>query len=156
VAHRERRGLGRARPATQEHGWRFAQPDAGARSRARRAWSVAATAGVRMGMRAGTVEWQFQRKEAARVVTPLLGVAGVSNEIQLMPKVSAGDVKAEIEMALKRDAQIDADSITVETSGSTVTLRGNVGSWGEREEAEDTAFSAPGVARVNNLIEINY
>jgi osmotically-inducible protein OsmY len=109
-----------------------------------------------MGMRAGTVEWQFQRKEAARVVTPLLGVAGVSNEIQLMPKVSAGDVKAEIEMALKRDAQIDADSITVETSGSTVTLRGNVGSWGEREEAEDTAFSAPGVARVNNLIEINY
>jgi hypothetical protein len=32
---------------------RFAQPDAGRRSRARRPWSVAATAGARMGMRDG-------------------------------------------------------------------------------------------------------
>jgi osmotically-inducible protein OsmY len=104
----------------------------------------------------GTVEWQFQRKEAARVVTPLLGVIGVSNEIQLKPKISAKDIKAGIEDALQRDAQIDADSITVETSGSTVTLRGSVESWSEREEAEDTAFNAPGVTRVNNLIEIHY
>ncbi len=104
----------------------------------------------------GTVDWQFQRDEAERVVTPLSGVIGVTNDIELKPKVSATGVKAKIEEALKRDAQIDADSITVEASGNTVTLRGTVESWAEREEAEDTAYSAPGVAKVNNFIEISY
>jgi len=104
----------------------------------------------------GMVEWQFQKDEAERVVRPLVGVKGVSNAIQLKPKVSATGVKTKIEDALKRDAQIDANSITVETSDGTVTLRGRVRSWSEREEAEDTAFSAPGVAKVNNLIEISY
>jgi osmotically-inducible protein OsmY len=104
----------------------------------------------------GTVEWQYQSDEAERAVRPLLGVKGVLNEIELKPTISANGVRAKIEDALKRDAQIDADSIKVETSGSTVTLRGSVESWSEREEAEDTAYNAPGVTRVNNLIEISY
>lgn len=58
-------------------------------------------------------------------------------------------MKAKIEDALKRDTQLDADSITVETSGSTVTLRGSVESWNEREGAERAAFWAPGVSKVN-------
>jgi hypothetical protein len=37
--------------AAQDHGWRFAIVMPAARSGARRAWSVAATGGVRMGMR---------------------------------------------------------------------------------------------------------
>jgi osmotically-inducible protein OsmY len=104
----------------------------------------------------GTVEWQYQSDEAERAVRPLLGVKGALNEIELKPTISANGVRAKIEDALKRDAQIDADSIKVETSGSTVTLRGSVESWSEREEAEDTAYNAPGVTRVNNLIEISY
>jgi len=103
----------------------------------------------------GTVEWQYQSDEAERSVTPLLGVKGVINEIVLKPKVSATVVKAKIEDALKRDAAIDADSITVDTSGSTVTLRGTVDSWSERDEAERTAFWAPGVTAANNLIEVS-
>ena len=57
--------------------------------------------------------------------------------------------------ALKRDAQINADHITVETTGNIVTLRGTVQSWREREDAEHAAFDAPGVASVSNLIEIS-
>ena len=102
----------------------------------------------------GTVEWKFQRDEAERVIRPLLGVKGVTNEIQLKPKVSATGVKTRIEDALQRDAQIDANSITVETSGSTVRLRGSVQSWSEREEAEHVAYNAPGVSNVENRIEI--
>ena len=104
----------------------------------------------------GNVEWQYQSDEAERAVRPLLGVKGVLNEIELKPTISANGVRAKIEDALKRDAQIDADSIKVETSGSTVTLRGSVESWSEREEAEDIEYNAPGVTRVNNLIEISY
>ena len=79
---------------------------------------------------------------------------GVVNEIVLKPKVSTADVKIKIEDALKRNAEIDANHITVEASGSTVTLRGNVQSWRERKEAERAAFGAPGVVKVNNLVEI--
>ncbi len=102
----------------------------------------------------GTAEWQFQREEAARIFGSLLGVKGVSNEIKLKPKVSAEGVKAAIEDAFRRDAQIDSENITVETHESAVTLRGDVHSWAERQEAEHIAFDAPGVSSVTNLIEI--
>ena len=48
-----------------------------------------------------------------------------------------------IENALKRDAQIDSNNITVETVGGDVTLRGRVQSWRQRQDAENAAFGAP-------------
>ena len=104
----------------------------------------------------GNVEWQYQRGETERVVRPLMGVKGVSNDICLLPKVHADGVKAKIEAALIRDAQFDASHVTVEAAGSTVTLRGHVPSWNEREAIEHAAFDAPGVVRVENLVEISY
>jgi osmotically-inducible protein OsmY len=102
----------------------------------------------------GSTEWQYQREEAERVVIQLHGVKGITNEINIKPKVSATGVKAKIEDALKRDAQIDSDNITVEAAGNIVTLRGRVHSWREHQDAEHAAFDAPGVASVVNLIEI--
>lgn len=104
----------------------------------------------------GTAEWQYQREEAERVVRSLSGVTGVSNQIELTPKVNANGVKVKIEEALKRDAQIEAKNVTVETAGSIVTLRGNVHSWREREDAQHAAFGAPGVTGVVNLLTVSH
>jgi osmotically-inducible protein OsmY len=104
----------------------------------------------------GPAEWHYQRGEAERVIRRLRGVKGISNEINLVPKLSANGVKVKIEDALKRDAQIDSDKITVETLGNTITLRGKVRSWREREGAEHAAYDAPGVASVKNLIEVEF
>jgi osmotically-inducible protein OsmY len=71
------------------------------------------------------------------------------------PAVSISDVKGQIEKALKRAAEVDAKKIIVETHGNQVVLRGNVKSWVEREEAEHAAWAAPGVANVQNMIEIS-
>jgi osmotically-inducible protein OsmY len=60
-------------------------------------------------------------------------------------RVAANDVKRKIEDALKRHAEIEAGAIRVSVDdGSRVVLEGNVHSWGERQAAENAAWSAPG------------
>jgi osmotically-inducible protein OsmY len=54
----------------------------------------------------GTTEWQYQREEVERVVRPLRGVKGISNEIQLKPKMSATGVKHKINDSLTHPRKV--------------------------------------------------
>lgn len=103
----------------------------------------------------GSVEWNYQRDRAADAVRHIRGVKGVSNLIQLAPRVPPTEVKRKIEEALRRSAEIDANRVSVESDGGTVVLRGTVRSWVEREAAERAAWSAPGVTRVDNQITVS-
>jgi osmotically-inducible protein OsmY len=100
----------------------------------------------------GQVEWQYQRQTAEVAVRRIKGVKGVSNLIQLKPRVRPDEIKKKIEEAFKRSAEVDANRIMVETNGSEVVLQGTVRSWVEREEAERVAWSAPGVTKVLDQI----
>jgi osmotically-inducible protein OsmY len=102
----------------------------------------------------GEVEWQFQRQDAERVVRRLSGVKGVTNLIVVKPRATAQDLKRKIEDALVRNAQIDAERITVEVQGTKAILRGSVRSWAEKDEAERVAWLAPGITEVENLIRV--
>jgi osmotically-inducible protein OsmY len=102
----------------------------------------------------GTVDWQYKRQEAERVVRHLAGVKGVSNLIEVKPKLLPAEIKKQVEDALVRSAHTDAARISVEVDGNKVTLKGTVRSWAERQEAERVAWKAPGVTAVDNRITI--
>ncbi len=103
----------------------------------------------------GEVEWQYQKNAALDAVRHLRGVRGVNNQISVSPHLYAGDVKAKIEAALKRSAEIDSKQVIVETSDGSVTLRGKVRSWVERQDAVNAAWSAPGVKKVVDHLAIS-
>ena len=102
----------------------------------------------------GTVEWQYQKNAAADAVRDLAGIVCISNLIEVVPSVSAFDVKRRIEEALGRDAELEAKAIQVEVSGGKVTLRGNIRTLFERGAAERAVWSAPGVHALDDQLHI--
>jgi osmotically-inducible protein OsmY len=103
----------------------------------------------------GQAEWQYQRNTAETSVRRIKGVKGVTNSIVLKPRAEPNEIKKKIQEAFKRNAEVDANRITVEANGSEVVLKGSVRSWIEREEAERAAWAAPGVTKVEDRIVVS-
>lgn len=101
----------------------------------------------------GQVEWDYQRRAAEIAVRSLMGVKGVTNQVEVKGRFTPADIERKIKEALHRQADRDAQHIEVLVSGGQVTLRGHVRSWAERRAAQGAAWSAAGVASVvNNLL----
>ena len=103
----------------------------------------------------GAVEWQYQKTTAETAVRRVKGVKGVTSVIAVKPKVEPSELQRKIMEAFKRNAEVDANRITVEAHGSEVILKGTVRSWIEREEAERVAWSAPGITHVEDRIVVS-
>ena len=105
----------------------------------------------------GTANWQFERDEAEFVAANVLGVVSVDDEIDLIPPTpTAGDVQHSIKKAMERNAKLDADSVSVDSSYGTITLDGTVSSWADHDEAVSAAWAAPGVTNVKDHIHVAY
>ena len=102
----------------------------------------------------GEVDWSYQRARAEQCVRQLTGVRGLDNQITIKPRASGKNIQSEITAALTRQAMREARHISVEVEGGVVTLRGKVHSLAEREAAVGAAFSAPGVSRVVDKLEV--
>ena len=70
-------------------------------------------------------------------------------------KVKGTDVKSKIEEAFRRNADLEARRITVDSYDGIVTLSGTVSSWYGREQAVSSAWSAPGVMSVKDNLTIS-
>ncbi|PDT78604.1 BON domain-containing protein [Bradyrhizobium sp. C9] len=125
------------------------------------AWDSMVLAGIAVVVRdgwvrlSGSVEWYFQKRAAEDAVKKLSGVRGVSNSIQIAPRIKAENVQARIEDALKRHAATQARAIRVSVrNDDTVLLEGKVDNWHEKRAIENAAWSAPGVHSVDDRLTI--
>ena len=101
----------------------------------------------------GDVDWQYQKSAAQDAVHYLIGVKGTRNNVVVrQPNASVNDVGRKILDAFKRSATIDAQKVSVEAQNGRVVLTGTVRSWAERQDAENAAWAAPGVAMVEDRI----
>jgi len=127
------------------------------------AWSTSLPKGaVKVSVREGCItltgelEWWYQKRAAEHAVQHLHGVKEVTNLITIKPTHPHGNIEAAITSAFERNAVLEARKIQVQSEESRVTLRGTVKSYAERDEAERTAWAAPGVYSVDNQIQVEW
>jgi len=102
----------------------------------------------------GTAGWHYEREQAEASIRRVPGVLSVRNSINLKARVAPIEIKHSIEEAFRRNAIIDAQKVTVDARGGDITLRGEVRSWAERDQAQQAAWAAPGVVNVKNELVI--
>lgn len=102
----------------------------------------------------GEVDWHYQRSAAELAVEALMGVKGVVDQVTVKAKPATNEVKTQIEIALKRNAELDARHVGVTIDGNRVILSGTVASMAEKIAAERAAWRAWGVGWVQNDIKV--
>lgn len=104
----------------------------------------------------GNVDFWQQREDAELSVLRLEGVIGVTNEITVAPKeVDADELREEIEYALERRADREAERFRIEVHEGAVDLFGRVHSWQEKRAVVGSISHAPGVSAIRDHLRID-
>lgn len=104
----------------------------------------------------GDVNVWREREDAERAVLNLSGVIGVVNKIVVKPlKVKPDELRAQIEDALERRADREAERLRVEVEDGVVDLWGRVHSWPEKRAVIGSISHAPGVRQVQDHLRID-
>ena len=103
----------------------------------------------------GAVEYGRHRNAAELAVAGLVGVRNIKDDIDISYDADPVDVTWLVQDALDRNALVDDDSdVSVDTSGNTVTLRGHVRTWAERDAVVSAAWMAGGVMQVRDDLDM--
>ena len=102
----------------------------------------------------GTVKGQDQLDAAKLVASNVAGDLEVLDQMTLTLEPNAHEVRDAIATALKRNARARAKSLSIKTSHGTVTVKGKVRSWEERDAAIEAVRSLEGVRRVEDHVTV--
>ena len=104
----------------------------------------------------GEVSTSREKEDAERVVRVLAGVQGVDNLLTVCPsRVDPQVLRRSIEDALELEAEREAERISVNIDGDTVTLEGKVRTWPEKNSVLGTVSHAPGVHEVKDHLAVD-
>jgi osmotically-inducible protein OsmY len=102
----------------------------------------------------GIVKGQDQLDAAKLAAANVAGDLEVIDQMTLTLEPNAHEVRGAIAAALKRNALARAKSLSIKTSHGTVTVKGKVRSWEERDAAIEAVRSLEGVRRVEDHITV--
>jgi osmotically-inducible protein OsmY len=104
----------------------------------------------------GKAESQWERQRAESAVRGIRGVTLISNHISIHPLQDprAAEAQQRIQDAFRRNAAVDDSRIQVHAENGEVVLSGCARTLQEKDEAQRTAWRAPGVHRVVNEITV--
>jgi len=104
----------------------------------------------------GEVGLWRERQDAEQAVMRLEGVVGVINKITIAPrKVDPKELREEIEYALERRADREAERLRIEVHDGAVDLYGRVHSWQEKRAVVGSISHAPGVSQIRDHLRID-
>jgi osmotically-inducible protein OsmY len=83
------------------------------------------------------------------------GVAVADGVVQITGRLSTYAEKHAVERAVARVAGVRATAVEVTVDGDTAILRGSVATLDERNAVQTAAWSAPGIARVRNELQVD-
>ena len=104
----------------------------------------------------GQVDYGRERTDAERAVRRLAGVVGVINKITIRKQpVNEKQLREEIEFALERRADREAERLRIEVHDGAVDLWGRVHSWQEKRAVIGSIAHAPGVTQLKDHLRID-
>lgn len=104
----------------------------------------------------GEVDVWREREDAERAVLRLQGVIGVINKIRLVPrKVDPEELREQIEYALERRADREAERLRIEINDGAVDVFGRVHSWQEKRAVLGSISHAPGVTAIRDHLRLD-
>jgi len=104
----------------------------------------------------GDVDCWRERADAEQAVLRLVGVVGLTNKLTINPaKIAPEALRDEIECALERRADREAERLRIECHDGTVDLFGRVHSWQEKRAILGAISHAPGVRNVKDHVRID-
>lgn len=104
----------------------------------------------------GDVDYWREREDAERAILRLNGVVGVINKITIHKRpVDPKELREQIEYALERRADREAERLRVDVHDGAVDLWGRVHSWQEKRAVLGSISHAPGVSRVVDHLRID-
>jgi osmotically-inducible protein OsmY len=104
----------------------------------------------------GDVDFWREREDAERAILRLAGVVGVVNKIKIQERpVDPEEIREQIEYALERRADREAERLRVDVKDGAVDLWGRVHSWQEKRAVIGSIGHAPGVTQVRDHLQID-
>lgn len=104
----------------------------------------------------GAVDYWREREDAERAIRRLNGVVGVINKLTVQTRaVDPKELREQIEYALERRAEREAERLRVEIHDGAVDLWGRVHSWQEKRAVLGSISHAPGVSRVVDHLRVD-
>lgn len=104
----------------------------------------------------GDVDVWREREDAERTVLRLEGVVGVINQLKIAPQqIDPKELREQIEYALERRADREAERLRIDVKDGAVDLFGRVHSWQEKRAVLGSISHAPGVAIVRDNLRID-